>query len=98
MGIFSNIHANGCHILAAHAGVIPSRKRFYSAGIFCSYIWLYRILGVGLIKRAKIIGSVAMDARKYSKVDTGMRIMGYVMDGFGVALVLLIGYLSGMLG
>lgn len=39
-----------------------------------------------------------MDARKYSKVDTGMRIMGYVMDGFGVALVLLIGYLSGMLG
>ena len=39
-----------------------------------------------------------MDAKKYSKVDAGMRIMGYLMDGFGVALALLIGYLSGMLG
>ncbi len=39
-----------------------------------------------------------MDAKKYSKVDTGMKVMGCLMDGFGVALLLLIGYLSGMLG
>lgn len=52
-GIFSNIHANGSHILAAHAVAIPSRKCFYSAGISCGHICLYRILGVGLIKKAK---------------------------------------------
>ncbi len=39
-----------------------------------------------------------MDARRYSKVNSGMRMMGYLMDGFAVVLALLIGYLSGMLG
>ena len=51
-----------------------------------------------IVIKKYIIQGVVMAKAKHGRMEAVMRVLGFGLDGLGLALVLLVGYLIGLLG